>query len=288
MAAGQFDLIRWAQKDGAPPLTFHGDGPSGESGISVCRTHFDGAAHFSATARHHLVWFQSSASVRWDCRMAGRRLLHKPADGSLAICPAGIDCAADADGTVDAIVIAVDPRQLSLAAAEDCALDAVLPERLSGHDRALQQAAQSLVTESSDGHPNGVLFWTEAAGRFISHLLSRHTSMPQRPSRGRLDRRALQRIRDHVLANLAEPIEVADLAALAGRSSFHFSRVFARSVGVTPHRYVVHLRLQAAVKRMREGQMGLAEIALDTGFADQSHLTRWIRRVYGVAPSALA
>jgi len=57
---------------------------------------------------------------------------------------------------------------------------------------------------------------------------------------------------------------------------------------MTPYRYVVHLRLQAALQRVRDGRMGLAEIAADTGFSDQSHLSRWIRRVHGVAPSALA
>ena len=98
----------------------------------------------------------------------------------------------------------------------------------------------------------------------------------------------LQKIRDYIFDHLAEPIEVGDLAALAGRSPFHFSRVFARSVGMTPHRYVVHLRLQAALRHIRDGRMSLAGIAADTGFSDQSHLSRWIRRVHGVAPSELA
>jgi AraC family transcriptional regulator len=90
------------------------------------------------------------------------------------------------------------------------------------------------------------------------------------------------------MAHLSEQIEVAARAKLAGRSSFHFYRVFARSVGMTPHRYVVHLRLQAAIERVRQGRTGLAEIAADTGFSDQSHLSRWVRRVHGVAPSQLS
>ena len=57
---------------------------------------------------------------------------------------------------------------------------------------------------------------------------------------------------------------------------------------MTPHRYVVHLRLQAAIQHVRRGRMGLAEIAAETGFADQSHLSRWVRRVHGVTPSELA
>jgi AraC family transcriptional regulator len=56
---------------------------------------------------------------------------------------------------------------------------------------------------------------------------------------------------------------------------------------MTPHRYVVHLRLQRAIELVREGQSSFAEIAARTGFADQSHLSRWVRRVRGVSLSQL-
>jgi AraC family transcriptional regulator len=103
-----------------------------------------------------------------------------------------------------------------------------------------------------------------------------------------LGKDVLRRIKDYVQAHIDEPIEVAALAGIGGRSPFHFSRVFARSVGVTPHRYVVHLRLQRALELVREGGCSLAEIAARTGFADQSHLSRWVRRVHGVSLTQLA
>ena len=98
----------------------------------------------------------------------------------------------------------------------------------------------------------------------------------------------LQRLKDYIMAHLDDPIEVAALASIAGRSEFHFTRVFTRSVGMTPHRYVVHQRLQRAVELLRDGRSSLAEIAASTGFADQSHLSRWVRRVHGVSPTELA
>jgi AraC family transcriptional regulator len=102
-----------------------------------------------------------------------------------------------------------------------------------------------------------------------------------------LDKQVLGRLRDYVVAHLDERIEAGALAKIAGRSPFHFTRVFARSVGMTPYRYVVHLRLQRALELMRDGRHGLAEIAAATGFADQSHLSRWVRRVHGVSPTEL-
>ena len=97
----------------------------------------------------------------------------------------------------------------------------------------------------------------------------------------------LAQIKDYIVSNIGEPIEVAALAEIAGRSPFHFSRVFRRSVGVSPHRYIVHLRLQRALELARGGQVELAEIAARTGFADQSHLWRWVRRVHGVSLAQL-
>jgi AraC family transcriptional regulator len=218
-----------------------------------------------------LVAGSFASPVRIDCRMASRTLRHEAPAGSLAICPAGIDCAADAEESADALLVAIDPGHLALAAAEESAREAQLIERLSGYDRALCYLARTLALESADGYPNGTLFWNEVASGFIDGLVARHTSEFESRVRGMLGKEVLKRLRDYVVAHLDEPIEVATLANVAGRNPFHFSRVFTRSVGLTPHRYAVHLRLQRAIELVHDGRSGLAEIAARTGFADQSH-----------------
>jgi AraC family transcriptional regulator len=281
--------LRLAQEDGSPPATLAHGGAPGESGVSVLRVRFSGGMHLAATMQRHLVCFQvTSSPSRFDCRMADRTLLHEPPSGSLAICPAGIDCAADATGCVDATLIAVEPARLALVAAQEEVLEAQLLERLVGYDQPLLDLAVSLAFESASDYPNGPLFWNEVADEFVDGLVARHTVEPPRRSRGMLGKNVLQRIKDHVFANLEGPIEVATLATIAGRSPFHFARVFRRSVGMSPHRYVVHLRLERAIELVREGRSSLAEIAARTGFADQSHLSRWTRRVHGISLTQLS
>jgi AraC family transcriptional regulator len=163
-----------------------------------------------------------------------------------------------------------------------------LNERLSGYDQGLLDLARSLTSESANDYPNGPLYWNQVASSFIDGLLGRRTSESESRARGMLGKGVLARLRDYVVAHLDEWIEVAALADIAGGSPFHFSRVFTRSVGMTPHRWVVHLRLQQAIELVREGRFGLAEIAARTGFADQSHLSRWVRRVHGVSLTQLA
>jgi AraC family transcriptional regulator len=194
-----------------------------------------------------------------------------------------MECTADINETVDTLMVAIDPRRLSLAAAENWALGAQLRERLSGYDEALFELARILALEGISGHPNGPHYWHEVANSFIDGLVARHTSVSGCAPRGTLSKTALDRIKEYILVHLDEPIEIGALARIAGRSPFHFCRVFSRSVGMSPHRYIVHLRLQRAVELIRDGRSGLAGAAASTGFADQSHLSRWVRRVYGIS-----
>ena len=74
--------------------------------------------------------------------------------GSLANCPAGIDAVADAEQSVDAIFVTIDPGRLALAAAEDAALEVQLMER-SQATTGPSRSACTLASESANGHTNG-------------------------------------------------------------------------------------------------------------------------------------
>jgi len=278
--------LRMAQQDGGAPTTLAAGSAPGESGVSILNFRFDGGMHLLATPRCHCICFEMS-QVRVEKRMAGRIAHYERPVGSLTINPAGYDFAADADEDVEILVVAVDPGRMALTAAEGALPEARLIERLGGEDPALFALARTLAFESVHNYPSGALCWNEAASSFVDGLVAGHTAqVPARP-RGTLGKDQLRRLRDYVVAHLDEPIGVEALADIAARSPFHFTRVFTRSVGVTPHRYVVHLRLQRAIELVREGRSGLAEIAARTGFADQSHLSRWVRRVHGVPLSRL-
>ncbi len=100
---------------------------------------------------------------------------------------------------------------------------------------------------------------------------------------GPLDTRAMQRIGDHLRAEAAAGVSMADLERAHGIDRWTLSRQFRRAHGVSPHRYMVLRRLDIA-RREIEGGAGLADAALAAGFADQSHMTRQFRGTYGVTP----
>jgi transcriptional regulator GlxA family with amidase domain len=104
-------------------------------------------------------------------------------------------------------------------------------------------------------------------------------------SRGGLSPKTLRRVQDHVAANLGQKITNQALAQVAKLSPSHFARAFKDSQGVAPHRYILECR----VKRIQEllaTDLPLSELAVEVGFSDQSHLTRWFREFVGVTPGS--
>ncbi|MBB3142238.1 AraC family transcriptional regulator [Halomonas organivorans] len=99
-----------------------------------------------------------------------------------------------------------------------------------------------------------------------------------------LDLTALDRFIDR---HLAGSLRVADLAAEACLSEAHFTVRFRAQTGLSPWRYVMRRRLQAANRLIRESHLPLSEIAALTGFTNQSALSRAFRRDYGHPPSQL-
>jgi AraC-like DNA-binding protein len=101
---------------------------------------------------------------------------------------------------------------------------------------------------------------------------------------GGLTPRALQRIREYIDGHLEENIELGTLADAAGLSKWHFARAFKQSVGVPPHFYLIRRRLERAQELLAETDLSLAQIALKSGFSDQSHFSRRFRTFLGVTP----
>ena len=85
-------------------------------------------------------------------------------------------------------------------------------------------------------------------------------------------------------ARSTEPLDLAQVAAEAGLSAFHFLRVFAAVVGVTPHQYLVRSRLRHAARLLVGDERSITDVAYDVGFGDLSNFVRTFRRAAGVSP----
>ncbi len=95
-----------------------------------------------------------------------------------------------------------------------------------------------------------------------------------------------RRARSMIEAQLGERLLIAELATAVRLSPSHFARAFKRSVGCSPHHYMLTRRIECAKERMRTTDTPLAQIAVECGFSDQSHFTRCFKRCEGETPTA--
>ena len=118
---------------------------------------------------------------------------------------------------------------------------------------------------------------------FLTTLIARFAENRTRLRPAGLERQAVGRALDYLSEHYAENISLENLARIANLSPFHFNRVFSEQYGMPPHAFQTQLRVFRAKTLLREG-CSIAQVAFQTGFADQSHLTRHFKRLVAVTP----
>ena len=116
----------------------------------------------------------------------------------------------------------------------------------------------------------------------LAALLGRHGRPPLTVRTGD-ERDSVARAKRHMRERLGEPLRLADIAAAVRLSPFYFLRTFKRATGMPPHAYLNQVRLERARELLRAGEPA-AQVAVATGFADQSHLARRFKAAFGVTP----
>jgi len=178
----------------------------------------------------------------------------------------------------------IDAALLQDAASELAGRQARMPFFTMGvlRDTTLAGAVHSLHAQLEAGHAPLL----EIQSRFLevlTLLVARHADAPpaQRPV-GR-EPAAVSRAREYIDACYDENISVEQLASIANLSPYHFIRVFHRQLGMPPHAYLMQTRVRKA-KALLEKGWRIVDAACDTGFVDQSHLTRHFKRTLGYTP----
>jgi AraC family transcriptional regulator len=121
------------------------------------------------------------------------------------------------------------------------------------------------------------------------HLLRQYGAavLGSKKQDGGLPREKLVRAVEYIQDQLDTDLTVSGIAQAVGMSSDHFTRQFKKSTGQTPYEYVVEARVRKAKELLTTGKLTISEAASHVGFADQSHLTRHFKRVFGLPPKRL-
>ncbi len=115
----------------------------------------------------------------------------------------------------------------------------------------------------------------------LSGLILRHGDDPPAPCKTGSHHAETSRVCEYIHKHHAENLSLKQLAQTACLSPFHFQRIFLASKGVSPHEYLLRVRIDESVKLLRKGY-SIIDVALAAGFVDQSHFSRNFKRIMGI------
>jgi AraC-like DNA-binding protein len=206
----------------------------------------------------------------------------------LGLVPGGFDAHGRASGIrfMRHLVIAFDVSTLArMLEGEIDLIDAVAPP-LMFSDPGIMRLAQLVAEECARDAPHARLYGDNLSMALVLALSRLRTS--ERPSirQGQLAPWRLRRATEYLAAHLAEDIRLQTVCELVKLSRAHFSRAFKISTGLAPHQWLLQARIARAKELLLKTDRPLAQIAVDVGFADQSHFTRTFGRAVGESPGA--
>jgi AraC family transcriptional regulator len=229
--------------------------------------------------------------VQVACRRAGQFHSGVSVHGDIHIIPAATPSRWEVKGKDTFLTLSVSPALMNRAA-QQLGLDPERVEirnRFQVRDTQLENIGWALKEELECGNPCGAIYLDSLALTVALRLICCHSSQPvemRRPNK-RLSDRRLRQVFDYIEDNLAGNLSLDDLASVVGFSASHFKVLFREATGLSPHQYLIRRRVERARHLLGEDHLSICQIAIETGFAHQSHLARHMNRVLGVSPKAL-
>jgi AraC family transcriptional regulator len=240
---------------------------------------------------HALVCMHLGASVEVRCTRGGTVRQGREVAGDLDIIPARTASYWELKQEGTALVMCV-PDELLRAVAlqlDRDPNDIEIADRFQMRDPVIEHIGWTLKADIDSNLAGGRLLRDSLGVALAARLLQRHYrgSLPMREIRGGLSHTKLERVIAHIEDNLASKLSLPGIAEIAGMSVSHLKTLFRNSTGVPVYEYVLRRRVERAQLLLRSQRFSIAEIAVATGFAHQSHLARHMHRILGYTPSSL-
>jgi len=220
---------------------------------------------------------------------AVRKLFANSRTGNVCVTPAGKTIGAEWDDTIDNMGILLEKDFVAKTAGENRFSTQFDFEMKTNHeDPLIQHMGLALLTEAHSETPSGRLYADSIIQTLTLHLLKNYTTASGSPEsvNGGLSGYRLKRVKEFIHASLDEDISLAEIAAVADLSQYHFARAFRKSTGLTPQQYLMQQRIESAKDLLTQADLPLVEISLRTGFKNQSHFTTLFRKFTNFTPKA--
>ena len=249
------------------------------------------SGEFSASQvpRHGLVLTIRPAE-KLDVRYAGMKVKKPPVAGSINVVPAGSSVQWEREGSMDLLFIYLEPSLVARVAAESFELDSsrtMLPPLSGLNVPELRSAILAMDAELRAGAVGDSLLAESFANVLAVHLIRHITGRRKLKASadGVLSRPKLRLVVEYIMEKLEGNPTLEQMAAVVHLSPYHFARQFKAATGLAPHQYVIARRVERAQELLRtDREVGMAEVAIRSGFANQGHFCFHFKRFVGVTP----
>lgn len=153
-------------------------------------------------------------------------------------------------------------------------------------DPLLKHIANALYAETAEGYLVNKMYVESLLITCIIHLASTCSADGRKvfAPKGKLSSAQLRRVIDHTKTSIHSTLSLAQLASCVHLSPFHFSRLFRQTVGISPYRFVLQMKIELAQKLIRGNYGSLSDVAYALSFTDQAHFSNAFKKVTGMCP----
>jgi AraC family transcriptional regulator len=263
-------------------------GKTAWEGISLEYLQFPALDISDVTAMSHHLTLQLGTPKTVELKVNGKFSRQQMIPGNVCITPAQHLHAIRWRNDMEVLSMTLEPSFVMRALQESVPDRVELVMHRGQNDPLIREILLALKVELEAGCPSGRLYGEAMGTALAVHLLKTYTTLQSTPfqSEDGLPQHKLTEVLEYTQAHLDQDIRLADLAALTGMSQYHFCRLFKRSLGVTPHQYVMQQRIERSKHLLKQKDLAIADIALMCGFKSQSHLTTLFRKSTGTTPKS--
>jgi AraC family transcriptional regulator len=263
--------------------------------VVVEQHHFPSSELSGVVYKRHVIIINIGDSITWETKKGGRfRRIYKPR-GAISFWPSHQAFSGrlklERDGFANVLFLALDPVFVSRVA-EGLEFDTdhiELVRQGRTTDPTLYHIGMALRAGIQSGDAVDRMYGEALSTALAVHLLRGYSAAVCGPKRqyGGLPREKLLHAVEYIQDQLNADLAVSGIAQAVGLSPDHFTKLFKKSTGQSPHQYVVQARVRKAKELLTTGKFTISEAAYHVGFVDQSHLTRHFKRIFGLPPKKL-
>jgi AraC family transcriptional regulator len=267
------------------PLTLND--PANWSGISLEHCFYPSFETPEYTVENHEICVYVGKPIVYTQMIDGKMRSLSCIYGDMILYPAGLTQKLSWNNNAETIQLSLKPELLARISQDWLAPEKIeIIPQYQLRDPLIQQLALTFLSELEYSSANNSLYVESLSNTLCLHLLRHYNRSPKTFSDryDGLPAFLMRRLDEYIQANLAQNLTLVDMAKVVNLSTSHLNRLFKQSQGIPLYQYVIQCRIERVKQLLKQPQLTLAEIAIQTGFADQSHLNHHFKRHVGVTP----